>query len=248
MDAATLALLVPAGVGAGLVGSTAGLASLVSYPALLAAGLPPLTANVTNSVALIGSSAGAVAGSRPELTGRWGSLRLPLAAAAAGGATGAALLLLTPPGAFERVVPLLIAAASLVVLLQPRVRALQPRPGGGRHPAAVLGSFAATVYAGYFGAAAGVLLLALLSVQLAQPLARTNAVKNVLLGAANGTAAVGFVLLGPVVWPAALALGAGCALGGYLGPAVVRRAPATLLRTLVGLAGLGLAVQLWMSR
>ncbi|PPK97378.1 hypothetical protein CLV92_104199 [Kineococcus xinjiangensis] len=247
MDTATLALLVLAGAGAGLAGSTAGLASLVSYPALLAAGLPPLTANVTNTVALIGTTVGSVAGSRPELAGRARELRGAVALAAAGGACGAAVLLLTPPGVFERIVPFLIATASLVILLQPRLGFLQPGHRGASHPAAVLGTFAVTAYAGYFGAAAGVLLLALLSMQSAQPLARTNAVKNVLLGAANGVAALGFCLLGPVVWPAALALGAGCVVGGYLGPAVVRRAPVVLLRTVIGVAGLGLALHLWTS-
>ncbi|GAA4988678.1 sulfite exporter TauE/SafE family protein [Kineococcus glutinatus] len=247
MTTADLLLLVLAGTGAGLVGSVAGLASLVSYPALLAAGLPPLAANVTNSVALVGSSVGSVAGSGPELAGRGRRLRLPVLLAAAGGAGGAALLLLTPPGAFGRIVPFLVAAGALALLLQPRLRALRPVPGAAPSRLARVATGVVTVYSGYFGAGAGVLLLAVLSVCSARPLAQTNAVKNVLLGAANGTAALGFALFGPVSWAAALALGVGCVAGGRAGPAVVRRVPQDLLRVLVALAGLGLAVHLWLE-
>ncbi|GAB7193567.1 sulfite exporter TauE/SafE family protein [Kineococcus sp. NUM-3379] len=247
MTPAELLFLVAAGAGAGLSGSVAGLASLVSYPALLAVGMSPLTANVTNTVALFGTTTGTVLGSRPELAGQGRWLRRYLALAAAGGTTGAAVLLLTPPGTFERIVPFLIATASLVILLQPRLAFLQPGSAPSGSPLALVGMVLVTVYAGYFGAGAGVLLLALLSTQLAEPLARVNAAKGVLLGVANALAALGFALFGPVVWPAALALGAGCALGGYLGPAVVRRAPVALLRTGIAVAGLGLAVHLWLA-
>ena len=118
MSALEFGLLVLAGVGAGLIGSIAGLASLISYPALLAVGVPPVTANVTNTVALVLNSVGSVSASRPELTGQ--RRRVPRLAAAAvlGGATGMALLLLTPSGAFERIVPWLIAGASAAILVQ----------------------------------------------------------------------------------------------------------------------------------
>ncbi|PRY50737.1 hypothetical protein LY71_103301 [Geodermatophilus tzadiensis] len=241
-------LLVLAGVGAGLAGSVAGLASLVSYPALLATGLPPVTANVTNTVALVLTSVGSISASRPELTGQ-GRRLLPLVAAAVlGGATGAALLLLTPAEAFERAVPVLIGGAALAILLQRPPRELAEE-GARAHRRRdpwwlVAGTAVVAVYGGYFGAAAGVLLLALFLLGTGEPLPRGNAFKNVTLGAANAVAAVGFVLLSPVAWSAALPLALGCLVGGRLGPRVVRRAPQGALRRLIALAGLGLAVVL----
>jgi uncharacterized membrane protein YfcA len=154
-------LLVLAGVGGGLTGSVAGLASLVSYPALLAAGLSPVPANVTNTVALIFSTAGSVSASRPELSGQWYRLRRLAPAALLGGASGGAILLLTPPGAFERFVPILIGLASIAVLL-PRPTSHLAEDQSGNPSWLVPGTFAVGVYAGYFGAAAGVLLLAML--------------------------------------------------------------------------------------
>ena len=241
-------LLVLAGLGAGLSGSIAGLASLVSYPALLATGLPPVTANVTNTVALVLTSVGSVSASRPELAGQRRRL-LPLAAAGVlGGAAGAALLLLTPAEAFERLVPVLIGAAALAILLQRppgELAAEGRRVHGARDPWwLVAGTGVIGIYGGYFGAAAGVLLLALMLLGTGEGLPRSNAVKNVVLGAANAVAAAGFVVLAPVAWSAALPLALGCLAGGRLGPRVVRRVPQTLLRRLIALAGLGLAVVL----
>lgn len=240
------ALLVGAGVGAGVTGSTAGLASLVSYPALLALGLPPVTANVTNTVALVGAGIGSAAGSRVELTGQGGEIRRLAGVAVGGGATGAALLLLTPSGAFERLVPVLVALASLLLLVQPQVRRLRARHvDGGSTLLVTAGTYVIGIYGGYFGAAAGVLLLAVLLVATDDTPVRANALKNVLLWMANAVAAVGFAVVADVRWTAALPLGAGCVLGGLLGPQVARRLPPTALRVLVAVAGLGLAVRLW---
>ncbi len=166
----------------------------------------------------------------------------------AGGATGALLLLLSPDGTFERVVPFLVAAAALLLLAQPRVRALRSRhtaPAEGRWLLPV-GTYAIGVYGGYFGAAAGVMLLALLLVGTEATLVRANALKNVLLWLANGVAAVGFALFADVRWAAAAPLAAGFLAGGWLGPAVARRVPARGLRITIGLLGLGLAVRLWL--
>ena len=249
MNLGDLGLLALAGVGAGAIGSTAGLASLVSYPALLLVGLPPVTASVTNTLGLIGSSIGSVSASRPELSGlgrvvlRW----LPLAVTA--GATGALLLLVGPPGAFESVVPLLVAGASVLLLLSPRVRRLGrrrgvdvDRTGGGPGMSALL--FLACAYGGYFGAAAGVMILALLLSRTDRPLPVSNALKNVLLGVANATAAVVFAVRAPVEWVAVPPLLLGCVVGGWVGPAVVRRVPEALMRWVVGVAGLLLAARL----
>jgi hypothetical protein len=237
-------VLLSAGFGAGLVGSVAGLASLLSYPALLAVGLPPLAANVSNTVALVFSGVGSALGSRVELRGQAPRLRPLGAAALAGGATGAALLLLTPASAFETVVPLLVLVASVLVLLAPSPSELAELTVSGAGPRLMLGIFAVGIYGGYFGAAAGVMMLALLLTATRESTVRLIAAKNALLGLSNGVAAVAFVLLGPVLWAAVLPLGLGFFLGGRLGPTIARRAPARLLRTLVGVTGVALAAYL----
>jgi uncharacterized membrane protein YfcA len=246
----SILLLAGAGIASGLAGSIAGLASLFSYPALLAAGLTPVAANVTNTVALFSNTVGAAAGSREELRGqRRRLLRLALVAAA-GGSLGAVLLLGTPSSAFEHVVPWLVALASVLVLARDPLRRLAAkRPPGGEGARTKVPLVCAVLlvglYGGYFGAAAGVLMLAVLSLSASEPLPVTNAVKNIATGAANVTAAVAYAFLAPVDWPAATALGLGCLLGSRVGPVVVRRLPETPLRIAIALAGLGLAFTLW---
>lgn len=249
MSVLEFVVLVLAGIGAGLTGSIAGLASLISYPALLAVGIPPVTANVTNTVALVLNSVGSVSASRPELTGQARRL-LPLAGAAVlGGMTGAALLLLTPSGAFEKVVPFLIAAASATILVQRPPRELAAE-GAAHHPDhrdprwLPFGTFAIGIYGGYFGAAAGVVLLAMYLLGTGETLPRGNAMKNLVLGVANAVAAVGFIVFSSPAWSAALPLAVGLFAGGRLGPRVVRRAPHTVIRRVIAVAGLGLAVRL----
>ena len=233
-----------AGFGGGLVGSVTGLASLVSYPALLAAGLPPVSANMSNTVALVFGSVGSLSGSAVELRGRRAEARHLGAIAIAGGAGGAALLFATPAGAFVRIVPWLIAGASLAILL--RRTPERPMPVQGERPAWALslGVFLISLYGGYFGAAAGVLLLALLLIASGETLARSNAMRILLLGLANAVAAGAFIAFGPVRWSAVVPLALGFLVGGRLGPAIVRRAPPGPLRALIAFAGLGLAVHL----
>ncbi|PXY24264.1 sulfite exporter TauE/SafE family protein [Prauserella flavalba] len=246
------ALLALAGVAAGLVGSMAGLASLFSYPALLAAGLPPIAANVTNTVAMFSTTVGAAGGSRRELRGqRARLLRLGLMAVL-GGSLGAVLLLTTPASTFELIVPWLIALGSALLLFRDRLReAADGRSRTRRGPRSALPVALAVllvgVYGGYFGAGAGVLMLAVLSVSVTEPLPITNAVKNVATGAANVTAAVAFAFLAPVDWLAAAALGAGALVGSWIGPSIVRRLPERPLRIVIALAGFGLAAHLWFS-
>lgn len=249
---ADIGLLAVAGVLAGLVGTAGGITSLISYPALLAAGLPALTANVTNMVAGVACWPGAAFASRPELAGRgpWLSRWIPLSAL--GGSMGAALLLLTPPGLFARVVPFLVAIGSLALLAQPALAALYRRHlnggGQGAHEVALpLGLIAVSVYSGYFGAGSGVLLLALLLITAEPHLATANALKNMLNGAPALVSAAAFAAFGPVDWVAAAPLGLGMYAGSVLGPRLARRLPATPLRWLVATFGLGLAVQLWIS-
>jgi uncharacterized protein len=242
VSALEVLLLVGAGLLAGLTGSIAGLASLVSYPALLAVGLGPIAANVTNTVALVFSTLGSTLGSRPELEGQAARLRPLGVAGLAGGAVGATLLLLTPSETFERIAPWLIGVASLTILVKPRVHPehAHDRAGGGL----IAGVFCIAIYGGYFGAAAGVMVLALMLVATGESLARSNAFKNVVLGIANVAAAIGFAFFGPVHWGAAAPLALGLFAGGRLGPVVVRRSDATVLRVVIGVAGLALAVKL----
>lgn len=232
-----------AGVGGGLTGSVAGLASLVSYPALLAVGLPAVSANVTNTVALVFSSIGSVWGSRPELVGQRHRVRTLAVVAMAGGILGGTLLLLTPSGQFARLVPWLIGGASLAVLIPRRNTAPASAAEKPTWELAVVVFFVG-VYGGYFGAAAGVLLLAALMFMTGEPLPRSNALKNVLLGLANGVAAVAFAVFGPVHWVEAVPMAVGLFIGGRTGPIVVRHSPAGAIRVAIAIAGVGLAVHL----
>ncbi|MEJ5915470.1 sulfite exporter TauE/SafE family protein [Pseudokineococcus sp. 1T1Z-3] len=245
-----LGLLALAGVGAGLVGSVVGLASLVSYPALLAVGLSPVTANVTNTVALVASGIGSAASSRPELTGQRARLVRLTPWFALGGLAGAVLLVTTPGEVFERVVPFLVGGASVLMLLQPRLRRLMRRPvtpDASESWLARVGLLLVAVYGGYFGAAAGVIIPVLLGFVLDATVQRLVALKNILLMVSNVVAAGLFLALGVVDLVAALPLAAGILLGGWLGPIVARRLPQTLLRAVIGVAGLALAVRLWVG-
>ncbi|MGH8895115.1 MAG: sulfite exporter TauE/SafE family protein, partial [Actinomycetes bacterium] len=217
--------------------------SMVSYPALLAAGLSPVAANVTNTVAITASGVGSALGARPELRGQADLLRRLGLACLAGGLLGGVLLLVTPAEAFENVVPGFIAGASVAVLARPQAHpeAVRGRTGTAAQTG---GIFLAAVYGGYFGAAAGVMMLAILSVTTSATLARDIALKNVLLLLANLVAAAFFVVAAPVDWGSAVPLGTGFFVGGRLGPAVVRRAPATPLRLFIALSGLVVAATL----
>jgi uncharacterized protein len=241
-------LLLVAGVGAGVCGTVAGLASLSSYPALLAVGLSPVAANATNTVALIGNTLGSVVGSRPELADQGPRVRHWAPLMLAGGIVGGVLLLTTPGGGFERAVPFLVAFAAVMILVRPWLQRTLDRRRAGREPRRrwwhEVPLFAAGVYGGYFGAGAGVMVLALLMLATRDTVVRSNALKNVLLGLANGAAAVTFALFGPVDWAGVVPLVAGCLLGGYAGPSIARIVPPTALRWVIALAGLYLAVRL----
>lgn len=237
-----------AGILGGLTGSIAGLASVATYPALLSIGLPPVTANVTNTVALVFNGIGSVWGSRPELAGQGAWLRRILPVAALGGVIGAALLLSTPAEGFERIVPVLLGLAALAILIPTRPVLTGRVASHRRHTIRVrveaAAIFGICIYGGYFGAAAGVLLLALLLRAGGATLAHANAGKNVILGVANSVAALIFAVVAPVQWGSVGALGIGCLLGARLGPVVVRHAPAGPMRLAIGAAGLALAVKL----
>lgn len=265
--------LVAAGAAAGVLSTVVGLASVVSYPALLAIGLPPLAANMTNTVSLLFTGVGAAVGSRPELTGQVTRVRRLGTIAALGGGAGAALLLVTPSQTFVRLAPILIGAASLA-LLPPSRQDRAARRGAGRdreqchhgagpdrdghgcgagpgrderRPWLLAGVFGVAVYIGYFGAAGGIVMLALLIALVAEPLARVNAVKNMLGAIGNAVAAVAFAVFGHVDWAAVVPLAAGFLVGGWTGPALVRRIPGPVLRIGVAVCGLAVAVKLGIS-
>jgi uncharacterized membrane protein YfcA len=237
-------ILLAAGTGAGIASTVFSLASLVSYPVLLALGLPPLTANVTNTVSLVLTGVGSAVGSGPELTGQGARVRRFGLVTALGGATGAAILLVSPAHDFELVVPVLIAGAAVLLLIQPRVKSLSARPDGERSIPLTIALFLAAVYVGYFGAGGGVLLLAVLGMMIDEVLTRLNAIKNAISGLANLVAAGAFAVFAPVRWLDVLPLAAGFLIGGWTGPKLVRRVPPEGLRVVVVLAAVGLAIKL----
>jgi uncharacterized membrane protein YfcA len=236
--------LLVAGVAGGLFGSIAGLASLASYPALLLIGLSPLTANVTNTVALVLGSTGSIIGSTPELSRRRASTRPLIACGLAGGAIGGCILLLTPASTFTKVVPFLVALSSVAVLLRRRIIEEAESDAPIHNRRILLMVVVISMYAGYFGAGAGVMMLAALLLWTADTLPHCSAIRNLVLGFANLVAAVAFVVFADVQWTAAVPLGIGLFVGGWIGPAVVRRTNPLLLTRLIACGGLLLAVKL----
>jgi uncharacterized membrane protein YfcA len=240
-------ILLATGTAAGIASTVFSLASLVSYPILLALGLPPLTANVTNTVSLVLTGAGSAIGSKPELAGQGHRVRRFGTVGALGGAAGAAILLLSPARDFQFVVPVLIGGAAVLLLIQPRVKSLSARADGERNVPLTVALFGAAAYVGYFGAGGGVLLLAVLGMMIDEALTRVNAIKNVISGLANLVAAVTFAVFAPVRWWFVLPLATGFLIGGWTGPKLLRRIPPEGLRVVVALAGVGLAVKLGWS-
>lgn len=237
-----------AGVAAGLVNALAGGGSLISFPALTALGLPPLVANLTNTVALTPGYLGATWAQRRELGGQGGRGRLLAPLALMGGGVGAVLLLGSDERLFLALVPWLILLGSGLVALQTPLRgwlsALPMGSGGAGLPplAGVLVALAA-VYGGYFGAGLSVILLGVLAITLQDSLTRLSGLKQLLALAANGGAALVFLASGRVAWPAAVALALGAMAGGGVGGALASRVNGEVLRWLV--AALGMAIGLW---
>ena len=245
LDAGTIGLLAAAGFGAGAVNAIAGGGSLISFPALLAVGYPSVTANVTNSIALLPGYLGGSLAYRRELAGQGGRIRALAATTAFGAAAGAALLLLSPASVFEAIVPWLILAACLLLALQPRAAAFARRSRRARSTGALhLALFVAAVYGGYFGAGLGIVLLALLGVLIRDDMQRLNALKGVLSLLVAVVSALGFALFGPVAWGAAAIIGVACLLGGIAGVRLARRLSAPLLRAVVITYGVIVAIVL----
>ena len=240
-----------AGLLAGAVNTIVGSGSLITFPTLIGLGYSPLVANVSNTVGLVPGSISGAIGYRRELAGQAGRVARLGVFAAAGGLAGG-FLLLELPGSFEQVVPYLVLLAVLLVIVQPRLSARLARRAAAQErersdaggPVLRAGVFATAVYGGYFGAAQGVLLMALLGIGLDDTMQRNNALKNVLAAIVNGVAAVLFMAHAPVRWGPAGILAAAATVGGQVGARVGRRLPGPVLRVLIVVAGTAVAVKL----
>jgi uncharacterized membrane protein YfcA len=246
-------LVVLAGFGAGLLTSTVGVASLLSFPILLAIGLPPVVANASNTIGLVPAGAGGALGFRRELRVHPRlTVRVVLLAGTAG-SVGAALLLTLPPGVFEAVAPWLILATCALVGIQPRLSAwlAARRASSGRpdarvtlSPLTTLFVFLTGVYGGYFGAGAGVMMIATLALGLDVDFGFVAALRTLSVMASNVVAGTVFAVAAEVDWVVVALLAVSSVGGGYLGARIARRLPATVLRVAVLLAGGTAAVAL----
>jgi uncharacterized membrane protein YfcA len=241
MHPTDVALLLGAGLAAGTVNAVAGGGSLVTFPALLAVGLPPKPANFTNSVAMCPGYLASVYGSRHDLPpGRETFSTLPTTVV--GTLAGCLLLTATPAGAFQLIVPFLVLGAALVLAFQERLRRVvgHPHEMSARRRAVTLHTMVGlgAVYGGYFGAALGVMLVAGLGLVLDEVLARINARKNLISAVVGLVTVVVFALVGTVDWVAVAVLAPATLTGGYLGARLARRMPTPVLRALIVTFGL----------
>lgn len=238
-----LAILM-AGVAAGTINTVVGSGTLITFPTLLAFGVPPVTANVSNTIGLVPGSVSGAIGYRRELGGqRSRVLRLTIASFV-GGTAGAVLLLVLPDDAFAAIVPALILLGLALVVLQPRISAWvanrHESTGGMPYHGTWWvwpGVLLTGVYGGYFGAAQGVLLMAVLGTGIDETLQRLNAVKNVLAAVVNAVAGLVFALVADVDWQIVLVIGIGSVIGGQLGATVGRRLPSGVLRVVIVVIG-----------
>lgn len=245
MSAGQVLLVVVAGIVAGAFNTIAGGGALLTFPVLVAVGLPPLSANVTNTVGMVPAAVGGAIGFREELTAQSRRLLRLLPIAGVGAIVGAVLLLATPSSAFDRIVPELIVAACVVLLFQGVVRTAIERKRGAHRIALVAGLFFSAIYGGYFGAAVSVIVIALLAVTVDDTLPRLNALKVPLVGAMNLVSGVVFMLFGPVHWIAVAVLAPSTFIGGRIGAALARRIPAAPLRLFI--VAFGIAGATWLA-
>ncbi|MFI5621106.1 sulfite exporter TauE/SafE family protein [Streptomyces sp. NPDC051567] len=241
-----------AGIGAGTINTIVGSGTLITFPVLLATGLPPVTANVSNTLGLVPGSLSGAIGYRKELRGQRARVLRLGAVSLVGGLAGAVLLVTLPSDSFDTIVPVLIALALVLVVLQPRLaKALRRRqeaagdtghPDGG--PALLTGMLLSSAYGGYFGAAQGVLYLGLMGLLLHEDLQRVNAVKNVVAVLVNSVAALFFLFVAEFDWTAVVLIALGSTLGGQIGAKVGRRLPPTALRAVIVVVGALAIVQL----
>lgn len=231
-----------AGIAAGGINAMVGSGSLITFPVLLAFGVPPVPANVVNNIGLVPGAASGAFGYRRELVGQRNRVIRLAIPVAMGAAVGSILLLELPHSTFTVVVAVLILVACALVVIQPWLnrKLAARRRDSDRHggPGLLAGLGGAAIYGGYFGAAQGVLLIGLLGSFLDEPLQRVNAVKNVLAGLVNGVAAIVFIALTHVAWPLVGLIAVGSTVGGQLGARFGRRLPAPVLRGIVVVIGI----------
>jgi uncharacterized protein len=248
-----LLALIGAGAAAGLINTVVGSGTLITFPTLLALGVPPVTANVSNTVGLVPGSLSGAWATRQGLSCQRQRVLWLGTASLLGGITGALLLLWLPSAAFDAIVPVLIGIGCLLVVLQPSISSrlavrrmrLGPDAGSAYGPILLwLSTALVGVYGGYFGAAQGVLLIAILGIGLSESLARVNAIKNVLAMITNAIAGVVFVFVSEVNWPAAIAIAIGSVLGAQVGGRVGRKLPATIYRVIIVIVGIVAIVSL----
>jgi uncharacterized membrane protein YfcA len=237
-----------AGIAAGTINTVVGSGTLITFPVLLAFGYQPVVANVSNTIGLVPGNASGAIGYRRELTGqRDRAVRLALASVS-GGVIGAVLLLTLPATAFKAIVPAFIVVALALILFQKRLAAAlaSHRREGREHvgPVAFAGVFGAGIYGGYFGAAQGIMLLAILGLSLSDDLQRLNAIKIVLVGLVNLVSGLIFAFAAHVAWLPALLIAVGSVIGGVLGARVGRRLPDPVLRLVIVAVGIVAIVRL----
>jgi uncharacterized protein len=236
-----------AGVGAGTINVVVGSGTLITFPVLLACGYAPVPANVSNTLGLVPGSLSGAIGYRRELAGQRSRVVRFGAASLVGGIAGAVALLELPASAFEAIVPAFIAIALVLIVLQPRIsrRLAQRRaPTGHGGLGTVLAVFCSGVYGGYFGAAQGILLLAILGLTLPDDLQRINAVKNVLAMLVNLVAGVVFIFVADVRWEVVALIAVGSIVGGTMGARYGRRLPPPVLRAVIVVVGVTAIVRL----
>lgn len=249
MSLAEIVSIVAAGVGAGTINAVVGSGTLITFPVLLAFGVPPVTANVSNNIGLVPGSITGTTGYRRELEGQRSRIVRFAPMSAIGSLTGAILLLVLPSAAFKAIVPFFIAVALILIVVQPRLGPRLARMREEGHTAAHAGwvrpvLVIAGLYGGYFGAAQGIMLIAILSLALDDELQRTNALKNVLSLVVNSTAAVIFIISAPVDWTIVGLIAAGSIVGGVIGSRYGRRLPPAALRVVIVLVGVSAIVRL----
>lgn len=243
-------IIVAVGIFAGTVNTIVGSGSLLTFPTLLGLGYPAVLANVSNTVGLISGSVSGAIGYRRELRGQLRRILVLMPAVLVGTVIGAVLLLELPGSAFRHVVPVLILFAVVLVIIQPRIA--RRRAAAGRkaeHPGPLLqsGTFLTSIYGGYFGAAQGVVLLALFDITLDDDLQRLNAAKNVVAAAINAVGALFFIARTDIAWKVAGLLFVGSTLGGQIGAHLGRRIPPNALRLVIVVVGTGVAIKLFIT-
>jgi uncharacterized membrane protein YfcA len=237
-----------AGVGAGTINTVVGSGTLLTFPVLLGFGYAPVVANISNTVGLVAGGVSGTHAYRAELGGQRSRAVALGTASALGGIAGAVLLLALPGSAFKAIVPFFIGCALVLVVAQPRLAArLEARRAGIRgHSVSwtLPALFGIGLYGGYFGAAQGILLLAVLGLSLTDTLQRVNALKNVLATLTNAVAALVFVCFAHVDWRIATLLAVGSVLGGQIGARAARHLPPAALRALIVAVGIAAIVKL----